>query len=182
MSKKERVYVYIDGGNLYHNLKQTGCNSMDFDFKKFIKSFVGGRKLEGIRYYIGQIKPKDNDEKSQNLHKHQQKLFEKLKKAKFYIVRGHIRQIGKIFTEKGVDVRIGIDLVEGAYEDRFDRAILISSDGDLAPAVEMVTRKGKKVEIVGFEHKPSYSLIQKTNTYYSVKKSELEQFVPKKNS
>lgn len=182
MSKKERIYVYIDGGNLYHNLKQTGYNSMDFNFKKFVESFVEDRKLEGVRYYIGQIKPKDGDEKSQNLHKHQQILFERLKKAGFYIVRGHIRQIGKIFTEKGVDVRIGIDLVEGAYEDRYDRAILISSDGDLAPAVEMVTRKGKKVEIVGFEHKPSYSLIQKTNTYHSVKKHDLEKFMPNEDS
>jgi len=181
MNKKERVYIYIDGGNLYHNLKQTGHSSMNFDFKKFVEFFVGERKLEGIRYYIGQIKPIDGDEKSQNLHKHQQILFEKLKKAGFYIVRGHIRQIGKIFAEKGVDVRIGIDLVEGAYEDRYDRAILISSDGDLAPAVEMVTRKGKKVEIVGFEHKPSYSLIQKTNTYHSIKKTDLDRFVPEKD-
>lgn len=98
----------------------------------------------------------------------------------FYIIRGHIRQIGKIFTEKGVDVRIAIDLVEGAYEKRYDRAILISSDGDLAPAVEMVTRKGKKVEIVGFAHKPSYALIQRANTYHSLKKSDLERFLPDK--
>ncbi len=179
MNKKEKVYVYIDGGNLYHNLKQTGFSSMNFDFQKFVKSFVGKRTLEGVRYYIGQIKPIDGDKKSQELHKHQQILFEKLKKAGFYIVRGRIRQIGKIFTEKGVDVRIGIDLVEGAYENRYDRAILISSDGDLAPAVEMVTRKGKKVEIVGFEHKPSYSLMQKTNIYHSVKKSDLQLFIPK---
>lgn len=143
-----------------------------------MESFVGDRILEGVRYYIGQIKPIANNKKSQALHRHQQMLFEKLKKAGFYLVRGHIRQIGKIFTEKGVDVRIGIDLVEGAYEDRYDRAILISSDGDLAPAVEMVTKKGKKVEIVGFEHKPSYSLIQKTNTYYSIKKADLKQFIP----
>ncbi len=174
--KKERVYVYIDGGNLYYNLKENGCGSMNFNFKNFVKSFVEDRKLEGVRYYIGQIRPKEGDEKSQALHKHQQILFEKLKEAGFYIVRGHIRQIGKIYTEKGVDVRIGIDLVEGAYEDRYDRAILISSDGDLAPAVEMVTRKGKKVEIVGFEHKPSYALIQKANTTHSIKKSDLKKF------
>lgn len=176
----ERVYVYVDGSNFYHNLKENDCGSMNFDFKGFIKNLVGDRKLEGVRYYIGKIKAKQGDEQSQKIRRHQQILFEKLKKAGFYIVHGHIRQIGKIFTEKGVDVRIGIDLVEGAYEDRYDRAILISSDGDLAPAVEMVTRKGKKVEIVGFEHKPSYSLIQKTNTYHSVKKSDLDKFIPKK--
>lgn len=177
---KDRIYIYIDGGNFYYNLKENEGASMNFMFKEFIKTFIGNRKLEGVRYYIGQIRPQENDKKSQALHKHQQMLFEKLKKAGFYIVRGHIRQIGKIFTEKGVDVRIAIDLLEGAYENRYDRAILISSDGDLAPAVEMVTRKGKKVEVVGFEHKTSYALMQRANVYHSVKKSDLKKFLPKK--
>jgi uncharacterized LabA/DUF88 family protein len=174
----EQVYVYIDRSNLYYNLKENDCGSMDFNFKGFIGSIVGDRKLEGVRYYIGKIKAKQGDKQSQKIRRHQQILFEKLKKAGFYIVYGTIRQIGKIFTEKGVDVRIGIDLVEGAYENRYDSAILISSDGDLAPAIEMVTRKGKKVEVVGFEHKPSYALIQKTNTYYSVKREDLKKFIP----
>lgn len=180
-SKKSRVYIYIDGSNLYSNLKENGCGSMNFKFKEFAESFVAGRKLEGVRYYIGQIRPTEGDEKSQELHRHQQILFEKLKKAGFYIVRGRIRKIGKIHSEKGVDVRIAIDLIEGAYEDRYDEAILITSDGDLAPAVEMVVRKKKKIELVGFEHRPSYALMQKANLYHSVKKSDLEKFLPELN-
>jgi len=170
----EKVYVYIDGGNLYYNLKENACASMNFDFKKFVDFLVKDRKLEGVRYYIGQVKPVEGDQKSQELHRHQQILFEKIKQAGFYIVRGRLQQIGKIFAEKGVDVRIGIDIIEGAYENRYDTAILISSDGDLAPAVEMAVRKNKKIEVVGFEHKPSYALIQKANVYHSMKKADLE--------
>lgn len=154
---------------------------MNFDFEEFVKYIARKRKLDGVRYYIGQIKPKEGDEKSQELHKQQQVLFEKIKKAGFYIVRGHLRQIGKVFTEKGVDVRIGIDLIEGCYEDRYDTAILISSDGDLAPAVEMVVRKNKKIEVIGFAHKPLYSLMQKATKYYAIKKAELKKFVKKGN-
>lgn len=80
------------------------------------------------------------------------------------------------FLLKGVDVRIAIDLIEGAYENRYDTAIVISSDGDLSPALEMVVRKRKKIEVVGFEHKPSYALIQKANIYHSIKKSDLFPF------
>lgn len=156
-TKKEKVYVYIDGSNLYWNLKTADCADMSFNFQKFIKNLVGKRALEGVRYYIGQIKPKDGDEKSQKLHRHQQRLFEKLKKAGFYIVRGRLRQIGEIFTEKGVDMRIGIDLVEGAYENRYDTAVLISSD-------------------VGFSYKPSYALIQHASTYHNFNKETLKQF------
>ncbi len=34
---KERIYVYIDGGNFYYNLKENGCASMDFMFAKFVQ-------------------------------------------------------------------------------------------------------------------------------------------------
>jgi uncharacterized LabA/DUF88 family protein len=172
----ERVFVYIDGSNLYRNLKQINCASMNFNFRAFINHFVVNKKLMGIRYYIGQIIPNDNILKSLELHKHQQILFEKLQKQGIYVVRGRIRQLGNIFTEKGVDVRIGIDLVEGAYENRFDTALVVSSDGDLAPALEMVVRKNKTVEVVGFKHKPSYALIQKANIYHSVDKNMVEKF------
>lgn len=172
----ERVYVYIDGGNFYYNLKENDCASMQFKFKEFVEHLVGNRLLAGVRYYIGQIRPNDKNEQSQRIHRHQQILFEKLKKADFYIVRGRIRQIGNVFTEKGVDVRIAIDLVEGAYENRYDTAMLISSDGDLAPAIEMIVRKNKRIEVVGFEHKPSYALIQQANFYHSIKKLDLKKF------
>ncbi|HBB02766.1 MAG: hypothetical protein US89_C0009G0052 [Candidatus Peregrinibacteria bacterium GW2011_GWF2_38_29] len=159
MDKKERVYVYIDGSNLYHNLRRSNCGHINFNFKKFVNYFVKDRKLEGVGYYIGQIRPIDNNKKSQRLHRFQ--------------------QIGNIFTEKGVDVRIAIDLVEGAYENRYDKAILISSDGDLAPAIEMVKRKNKAVEIVSFKDNPSYLLMQKANYKHFIDKVDLQRFVIK---
>jgi uncharacterized LabA/DUF88 family protein len=176
--KKERCYVYIDGGNLYRNLKQCNAAGMEFNFKSFVESIVGNRRLEGVRYYIGQVKPEEGNARSLELHKNQQRLFEKLKKHEFYIVRGRLRRIGDVYTEKGVDVRIGIDIVEGAYENRYDTAILISSDGDFAPALEMTRRKGKKVEVVGFSHKPSFSLVQNSDFYHNLSKESLVAFIP----
>jgi uncharacterized LabA/DUF88 family protein len=178
MNIKKRVFVYIDGSNLYRNLKFYESAGMNFDFKGFVESFIQDYELEGIKYYIGQIRPKENDEKSQSLHKYQQVLFKKLEEAGFCIIRGRLRQIGKIFSEKGVDVRIGIDLLEGAYENKYDVALLISSDGDLAPALEMVRNKGKKVEVVGFLHKPSYALIQNSDRYHNCDAQKIKQFLP----
>jgi len=56
-------------------------------------------------------------------------------------------------------VQIAVDLLAGAYEDRYDTAILVSSDTDLIPALAKVRAMGKKVEYVGFSHKPSLGLI-----------------------
>ena len=47
--------------------------------------------------------------------------------------------------EKGTDVRVALLMYEGARDDRYDRAILIASDADYRPAVEMVCALGKTV-------------------------------------
>ncbi|MBI5152791.1 NYN domain-containing protein [Candidatus Peregrinibacteria bacterium] len=177
MNNLERVCIYIDGSNLYNSLKNNGCADMKFDFGGFARSFVGNRKLQEAKYYIGEIISFPDDDKSMRLRRHQRMLFEKLKKMGFYIIKGQLLKIGNVFIEKGVDVKIAIDMVEGAYEDRYDSAILITSDGDLAPAIEMVVRKNKKVEIVGFENRFSYALMQKASIYHSVKSSDLQKFV-----
>ena len=177
MNKEERVYVYIDGSNLYYNLKRNNCSSVNFDFKAFIDSFVGDRRLEGVRYYIGHVIKKRGDLKRERLYWFQKELFCRLRVAEFHIVKGRIRRIGNVFTEKGVDVRIAIDLVEGAYENHYDKALLVSSDGDLAPAIDMVRRKNKAVEIVSFKDNPSYSLIQKANYRHFIGIDDLQRFV-----
>lgn len=55
---------------------------------------------------------------------------------------------GKVREEKMTDVNIAIDLVGLASRNEYDRAILISSDIDLTPAVEEVaTNHNKKVTV-----------------------------------
>ena len=36
-----------------------------------------------------------------------------------------------------MDVRLAIDLIGATYENRYDTAIIVSQDGDLAPAVDL---------------------------------------------
>jgi len=53
--------------------------------------------------------------------------------------------------EKGIDVKLATDLIVGAVDDRYDTAIVISSDSDLVPAIDWVRMKGKKkIEYIGF--------------------------------
>ena len=42
-------------------------------------------------------------------------------------------------------------MVSGAYENRFDIALLGSGDGDMAPAVRKLTSMNKEVEVVSFD-------------------------------
>ncbi len=58
---------------------------------------------------------------------------------------------------------MAVDILIGAYEDLYDTLILVSSDTDLIPALAKVRSMKKKVEYIGFSHKPSYGLI--THSY-----------------
>lgn len=46
------------------------------------------------------------------------------------------------FSQKGVDMRIGLDVSSMAYEGIVDQIILVSGDSDFVPAAKMARRKG----------------------------------------
>jgi uncharacterized LabA/DUF88 family protein len=99
---------------------------------------------------------------------------------KIYTVLGQIIHIGNTYKEKGVDVRLALNLLEGAYEDMYDTALVISSDSDLAPAFEMVKRKGKKVECIMFDQAPSFALQKNSTTYRILNDNDLRKFGDKR--
>lgn len=91
---------------------------------------------------------------------------------------GHMMKNQGIFHEKGVDVHIAADLLRGAYKDTYDTAILVSSDTDLIPAIQYVREEGKKLEYIGFAHRPSHGLIKNATFTKTLSKDDLEQFLP----
>ncbi len=52
--------------------------------------------------------------------------------------------------EKGVDVAIVTDMIRLAWEAAYDIAVLVSSDSDLAPAIEFLDLRGRKIVQAGF--------------------------------
>lgn len=62
------------------------------------------------------------------------------------------------YVEKLTDVSIAVDMVVMAFKDAYDTAILISGDGDLVPAINVVKQipgkdsKLKKVQVAAFEN------------------------------
>ena len=109
------------------------------------------------RYYIGSVRNHDNSEKSEQMVVSQQKFLGGLEHEDFSIKRGRIVYDHKI-REKGVDVKLAVDLIVGAVDNLYDTAIVVSSDTDLLPAIRYVQFKGKKVEYVGFAKEPSLGM------------------------
>lgn len=52
--------------------------------------------------------------------------------------------------ESGVDMRLGLDLVDAARSHAFDKIVLFSGDSDLAPAVEDVMKSTTPLELVAW--------------------------------
>ena len=63
------------------------------------------------------------------------------------------------FQEKGVDVKIGVDIVIDSHNDQIAKMVLVSSDTDLIPAVETALEKEKHLVYVGFSDKLTNALL-----------------------
>ncbi|MFA4831717.1 MAG: NYN domain-containing protein [Patescibacteria group bacterium] len=177
MEKKERIFILIDGNNFYHRLKELELtNLLFFDYEKLTKFFIGRRFLVSKNYYIGAIREERDNLKSKELMIGQQKLTGKLQKDGWIVKFGHMLKTDG-YHEKGVDVQIAVDLLVGAYEDLYDTAILVSSDTDLIPALAKAREMKKKIEYIGFSHKPSYGLITHSDIRRLLTKEDIQQFL-----
>ncbi len=179
MTKKtERVIVLIDGSNFYHRLKEIGCrNLLSFDFAALLKHLVQKNKLVSAGYYVGVIRTEAGNPKSHELFRQQITLFGRLTRQGVTVHRGFLLKVDHSYHEKGVDVMIATHLLSGAFRDKYDTAILISSDSDLIPAIVEAQSIDKTVHYVGFHHKPSYALLKACKQSTLLTKNDIAPFV-----
>ncbi len=174
---KERVVILIDGSNHYHIIKNLLPNKKlrDFNFERFIQLLSKDRKIVRTYYYSAPLDRKKDEE----AYKKQQRFFEKIQNiSNFNLVLCRMQKVkidGKIvYQVKEDDIHLAVDMVKLAYNNAYDTAILVSSDGDFVPAVLAVKEIGKNVENIGFENKFSYHLKQKCDVLVKLTKKEVE--------
>ena len=173
----ERIVILVDGSNMYHYLRGLKFRGiLSFDYKAFAHFLARGRHIVSATYYIGKVRPQGGDAKGEELRRAQQRLFAYLHVAGWHIEYGHMLKNNGVFQEKGVDVHMAVDLVTGAYDDRYDTAVLVSSDTDLIPAVHSVRSKKKKVEYIGFAHRPSFGLMKNVSLTTTLRREDLKGF------
>lgn len=217
--KLERVEILIDGGNFYHLvLKRLGYHDSDFDFERFAHFLISDRCLvdNGKRYYIGTVREKKDSHETTKAMSGQTMLFGLLESNNWCIktsklrtridtikiddrVLGYENILRKGITsityqksrEKGIDVKLATDLLVGAYDNKYDTAIIVSSDTDLIPVIDIIRKKlFKKVEYIGFSApqigpmeavKPTNSMIHRSDTQRVLPVNELEEFIIKES-
>lgn len=218
MKSGERIQIFIDGGNFHHlALKKLNTKELDFAFNEFAKFLANGRVITnmGKRFYVGTVREQINNPKSKESMAKQVKLLTRLRSSGWETKTSKLRLreekviidertanyqdvlnkgIAYIeyqrFREKGIDVKIATDLMIGAVDNQYDTAVLVSSDSDLIPAIDLVRKRYKKrVEYIGFsiidevgkdkDTKPSQAMISKTDIQRILIKSDLGKFIQK---
>jgi len=171
---KKRVCVYIDGANFVYGIKTINKRYSDFmfDFERFVWEICKGGELVKVNYYNASLKRKLN----MNKWERQQKLFARLRRLeKFEVVlcrrQKRLNDLNEEFYSiKGDDISLAVDMIVDATKDKYDKAILISGDGDFAPLVRAVKTFKKEVEVYTFREVCSDVLIRKNKFTFINKK------------
>lgn len=151
----EEVAIFIDGSNFYHGIKENLGEDKNIEFECLQKLLTGSRQLVRTYYYNAPVRKEDDID----LYKGQQRFFEKLHNLPYFTVRlGRLekRQNGNV-VEKGVDIKLAVDMLNFAIRDTYDTAILVAGDGDYAYLVKAVKDLGKHVEVAFFSSKKAKS-------------------------
>ena len=199
-------------------LKKLGCHEVDFDFERLIQFLCGTeRKItpEGKRFYVGTVRERTDGHESKNAMSNQTALFTELWKLgwvtktsklrsrterikiddrvqnhQHFIKLGIHEVVYERSREKGIDVKLAIDLLVGGIDSKYDTAIVVSSDTDLVPAVQWIrNRLRKKVEYVGFSlaatetfeaTRPVKTMIYNTDVQRVLSESDVRPFIKPK--
>lgn len=189
--------LFIDGENFIKKIKAVFEAEKQqipqfhlYNFKGLLDKVLKDIKIDRKVFYFAHLKEHpDTKEKSKQLIELRRLLKNHLEKQGFEIIlSGRVRgQMEKgyrdkktlIFKEKGVDVKIAVDMVVAACKDKLKTAIIGSSDSDLQPAIAELEKQKVNRICLGFEIKPNKGLTYTTNRTILIRNSEVLEFASK---
>jgi uncharacterized LabA/DUF88 family protein len=153
---KKRVYVYIDGFNLYHAIDALGLPHLKWlDLWSLSEKLVrDSEQVSVVKYFSAYATWREH-----SYRKHE-RYVAALEFSGVVPIMGRFKEkpmrckacghCYKSHEEKETDVYIGAHLVADALRDRFDRAMIISADTDLIAAVLLARSEAteKQIDIV----------------------------------
>jgi len=154
-----RTFVYVDGFNLYYGALK-GTPHKWLDLKRLFQSILRPENdIRRINYYTARVSARpDNPDAPTRQDFYLQALEAHIPEIK--ITEGHfiqkpvrMRLVKKLAfrhsmyvhvlksEEKGSDVNLSVHLVNDAWNNLFDVAVVCSNDGDLAEAMRIVRKE-----------------------------------------
>lgn len=149
-SNRGRIAIFIDGSNLFYAALELG---IEIDYLKLLCYLTDGSPLLRCLFYTG-VDP--TNEK-------QQGFLHWMRRHGYRVISKDIIQLPDGSKKGNLDVEIAVDMVTLA--EYYDTAILVSGDGDLAYAVNAVSYRGARVEVLGLRSMTSEILLNVADSY-----------------
>ena len=140
----KNVAVFVDVANIFYAAKAAG---VDIDYVTLLKSAIAGRDFVRAYAYTG-LDP--DNENQRNFHSF-------LARHGYKVVSKDIRKYGDGKVKANLDIELVVDMMKTARN--LDVAIVVSGDGDFAPAIRAVQEMGVRVEVISFRGNTSSDLI-----------------------
>ena len=153
MSKN--VAVFVDVANLYYSARG---QEVDVDYVALLKAATKGRDLIRAYAYSG-LDPENEN---------QRKFIDFLFKNGYKVVHKDIRKFGDGRVKANLDIELVVDLFRLA--NRMDIAVIVSGDGDFAPAIRALQDKGVRCEVISFRPNTSSDLIAVADEFIDIMK------------
>ena len=162
-----RTAVYIDGFNLYYWVKPTPYRWIDLKLlcANALRAPRFSHEIVAVKYFTARVSDNQNDPGAANRQDvYLQALIASTPEFQPYF--GEFRRKPKRMPrvnpgggtgptvevwateEKGSDVNLAVELVNDAWLDRYDLAVVVSNDSDLCSALSVVKQRRKRVGVL----------------------------------
>jgi hypothetical protein len=147
---KKRTIAFVEGQNLFHNLRAVfGHTYPNYDVQKPASAICSnyGWELERVQFYKGVPSRADDPfwhgfwaNKLAMMGRHGVVVYNRTLVYRTRTVHlpglgGHTIRTGE---EKGIDVRLALDALDGAHRNMYDVALIFSQDQDLSELAALV--------------------------------------------
>jgi uncharacterized LabA/DUF88 family protein len=149
----KNVAVFVDVANIFYAAKAAG---VDIDYVLLLKEATAGRDLVRAYAYTG-LDPENENQR--NFHSF-------LGRHGFRVVSKDIRKYGDGRVKANLDIELVVDMMKTARN--LDVAVVVSGDGDFAPAIRAVQEMGVRVEVISFRGNTSADLMEVADKFTDI--------------
>ena len=151
MSKN--VAVFVDVANIFYAAKAAG---IDIDYVTLLKAATAGRDFVRAYAYTG-LDPENEN---------QRQFHSFLARNGYKVISKDIRKYGDGRIKANLDIELVVDMMKTARN--LDIAVVVSGDGDFAPAIRAVQEQGVRVEVISFRGNTSSDLIDVADLFTDI--------------
>jgi uncharacterized LabA/DUF88 family protein len=160
MNQEKNNFAYIDGANLHKGVAELDWK---LDYKRFREWLRDKYNIQNAYLFIGLV-PNNKD------------LYTSLQEMGYLLVYKEVTYDGTGKVKGNCDAELVLKAIVDYYEKRFNKAVIVASDGDYACLVKFLKEKNVFLSLISPSNKCSY-LLRKLNipiVYLDMKKNKFK--------